>query len=268
MKYIIICVAAMLVCFGVAYGIMRLIRKKAGKPKKGLMTLLPTVGAGLVLMAGGTFAYLGIYSHAGEVAEAAMRGDETVAVSEVDGGYFFDGPGESKALVFYPGAKVESAAYAPLMLRISKQGIDCFLAEMPFNFAILGSNTADAFTSAYAYDSWIMAGHSMGGFIAANYAIAHADTISGIALLASYATSPVDERLSLCSIYGSLDGCLDWAEYEAKQTNWPTRFEEVVIEGGNHAQYGDYGQQSGDNEATMSAEEQQEATAQAIADFF
>jgi hypothetical protein len=38
----------------------------------------------------------------------------------------------------------------------------------------------------------------------------------------------------------------------------PPSTEWTAIEGGNHAQFGWYGPQSGDNEATISREEQQE----------
>ena len=41
----------------------------------------------------------------------------------------------------------------------------------------------------------------------------------------------------------------------------------VEIEGGNHAQFGNYGPQEGDLPATISAEEQQAQTVEAISDF-
>ena len=41
----------------------------------------------------------------------------------------------------------------------------------------------------------------------------------------------------------------------------------VEIEGGNHAQFGNYGPQKGDLPATISAEEQQAQTVEAISDF-
>lgn len=44
-------------------------------------------------------------------------------------------------------------------------------------------------------------------------------------------------------------------------------FEEHIIPGANHAQYGDYGEQPRDNEAGISAEKQQTQTAQIILDW-
>ena len=41
----------------------------------------------------------------------------------------------------------------------------------------------------------------------------------------------------------------------------------VIIEGGNHAQFGNYGKQKGDPDATISAEEQQTIAVNAIVEF-
>ena len=53
----------------------------------------------------------------------------------------------------------------------------------------------------------------------------------------------------------SRDGMVD--ELEASSTLLPAKTEYIVIEGGNHAQMGWYGEQAGDNEATISRSEQQ-----------
>ncbi len=46
-------------------------------------------------------------------------------------------------------------------------------------------------------------------------------------------------------------------KFDASRTLLPADTTWVVIEGGNHAQFGDYGIQPGDNVATISAAEQQ-----------
>ena len=40
----------------------------------------------------------------------------------------------------------------------------------------------------------------------------------------------------------------------------PQNTKELIIEGGNHAQFGNYGKQSGDGEATIDPSEQQNQT--------
>ena len=70
--------------------------------------------------------------------------------------------------------------------------------------------------------------------------------------------------MSYLSVYGTEDTVLNADAYEQGKAHWPADATEVVIQGGNHAQFGDYGRQQGDGEATLPAEEQQRQTAEAI----
>ena len=45
---------------------------------------------------------------------------------------------------------------------------------------------------------------------------------------------------------------------------WPENFTEKVISGGNHAQFGSYGAQKGDGQASITAAEQQKQTSDEI----
>ena len=65
--------------------------------------------------------YTEMYYHADEEAVAALISDDTVKVSQTGYGWFFDGPSAENVLVFYPGAKVEETAYAPLLHRLSSK---------------------------------------------------------------------------------------------------------------------------------------------------
>jgi len=268
MKYVFLTVAALAVCFGVSYLLARLLRRHFSDPRKKLKTFAVTFLGGIILILLIGLGYMSIYARAGEQAKAALQGNDTVTVSEINGGWFFDGPSETEAIVFYPGAKVDSAAYAPLMLRLAEKGYDCFLAEMPFHFALLDSDAADTFISAYSYDTWLMAGHSMGGMTAAAYASAHADIVDGVILLAAYPAEDIADGMKLCSIYGSEDGCLERNVYSSSKSFWPSGAMEAVIDGGNHALFGDYGEQKGDGSALITGEAQQAFTAETIADYF
>ena len=86
--------------------------------------------------------YANDYYRAVDVEEYIKSGNG-VTVTQIDEGYFFDGPGEDKALIFYPGAKVEDTAYAPMMKSLAEQGVDCFLIKMPMKLAIFGANKAN-----------------------------------------------------------------------------------------------------------------------------
>ena len=188
-----------------------------------------------------------------------------VAVSEIDGGFFLDGPGEGDALIFYPGAKVEAAAYIPLMYRLAEGGVDVFLIDMPCNVAVLGINRADDILRGYDYEHWYIGGHSLGGAVAAIYASKHPDDLEGLVLLAAYSTKDLRESgLRVLTVYGTEDGVLNRDKLRSDGLLLPADAAAVVIEGGNHAQFGCYGPQKGDGTPRISAEEQWKQTADAV----
>lgn len=207
--------------------------------------------------------YFSVYYRAGEDARRALPDGDALPIGFGTSVRLFDGPGEDSALIFYPGAKVEAAAYAPLLSKIAAGGVDCFLVEMPLHFAFLGVNAADSVIEAHSYPHWVLAGHSLGGVAASSYAAAHTDTVAGIVLLASY-PSGEQGNMPFLSICGDRDEVLRRESYEKSRILWPEGAEEFVIPGGNHAQFGDYGPQRGDGEAAITKDEQQTQTAEAI----
>ena len=74
-----------------------------------------------------------------------------------------------------------------------------------------------------------------------------------------------DSGLRVYAAYGSEDGVLNREKYEADRVNLPQDTTETVIDGGCHAGFGSYGAQKGDGAPVISAEEQQQQTADALA---
>lgn len=210
------------------------------------------------------FVYLERYYHADAEAMEALNSDEQVTVTKIPEGYLFDGPGRDTAIVFYPGGKVEEESYAPLMRQLAEQGQDTFLLELPFRLAVFDMDAAGEVIEDYDYDQWILAGHSLGGVAAASYTAEHPDEVDGLVLMASYPTKEISDEVPVLSIYGSEDKVLDPESYEESRELWPDQTEEVVIEGGNHAQYGNYGEQKSDGEAQISADEQQQEVTEQV----
>ena len=77
-------------------------------------------------------------------------------------------------------------------------------------------------------------------------------------MLAAYPTDALSE-LPVLSVYGSEDGVLNLEKYQ-KSITLAENLTEYVIEGGNHAQFGNYGEQKGDGTATTTAKEQWQET--------
>lgn len=234
-------------------------RKKRARKKRGLIAALA-----LALLAAAFALWAAVFYRADAKALAALGSDDAVTVEETDYGYFFDGPGDEAALIFYPGAKVEETAYAPLLRRVAEKGVDVCLLKMPLRLAFLGMDRAEAVRSGYGYARWYVGGHSLGGACAAICAAEHPGDFEGVVLLAAYPTKPLAGDMTELSLYGSEDLVLDRARLEAGRQYAPEESEELVIEGGNHAQFGDYGRQNGDRIADLTAEVQREETAAAI----
>ena len=241
--------------------------------------------------------YVSDYYRSTDEAEAYRKEAEQtgyVSVKEIEDGLFIDGPGSENALIFYPGAKVEYSAYLPLLCELAEEGMDVFLIRMPANLAILGADKADDILESYSYANWYIGGHSLGGAMAANYAADYVteekeasakssqkkdnDTaeknkesdkseasLKGLILLAAYPTKDLTESgLKVLTIYGSEDSVLSREKLEEGRKYLPEDAQELVIEGGNHAQFGCYGEQKGDGKASVSAEKQREQTVEAI----
>lgn len=224
--------------------------------KKILIILLALIG----VLIGLCVWYVSDYYHVMD-REAALADTDTVTVSAMDFGYSFDGPGDKNALIFYPGAKVEDLAYADLLKRIAAEGVNCYLVHMPCNLAFLGMNKANGIIDAYSYEHWYLAGHSLGGAMAASYAADNSDKLDGLIFLAAYSTSDLsDSDLKILSIYGSEDMIVNMEKIEQGRELMPSAYEEFQIDGGNHSGFGDYGEQSGDGTASISSDEQRAQT--------
>ena len=115
----------------------------------------------------------------------------------------------------------------------------------------------------YKYEQWYLGGHSLGGVAASMYAAGR--DLNGLILLASYPTKGV--YAPVLEIYGDQDTVLNMEKRTEADQYLPKDYEIKVIEGGNHAQFGNYGEQKGDGEALISREKQQEITAEKIGEF-
>ena len=169
--------------------------------------------------------------------------------------------------IFYPGGRVNPLAYAPYAHAIAAQGYLAVIVPMPLNLAVFGINKANDVISTYSnVTSWAIGGHSLGGSMAAQFIQDNPDKIEGLALWASYPPSEVDLTeldIKVVTIYGTNDGLVSNQQINESRGQLPPTTIEVELNGGNHAQFGWYGSQSGDNPATMSHKQQQDLTVKA-----
>lgn len=231
-----------------------------------LITLLA-----LVLLTGGFVVWALNAAQPGPAALAALVSDDSVTVTQTSSYITFQPSNlqPSTALIFYPGGRVDYRAYAPALRRIAEQGYLVVLVPVRLNLAFFDIEAgAPALTDFPEIKTWAAGGHSLGGVAASLFAANHPE-IKGIVYWASYPANDglKNSGVQALSIYASLDGLASIADIEASKANLPANAVFVPIEDGNHAQFGDYGPQSGDLAATISPEEQWQQIARATIDF-
>jgi hypothetical protein len=232
--------------------------------RKRLKLIGASLAALLILASAGFYAWTLIATYPA-FPEAVARAEQ----ARTERGWFvFEPEAEPRVgFIFYPGGLVDPAAYAPLMQRLADAGVRAVIVPMPLNLAVFGQGRAADVVAAYPdIDTWVIGGHSLGGAMAAEYMKTGPRGIEGIVFLASYPSASTDlSALSaaVVSIYGTEDGVADEV-FQESLNRLPDGTSLVAIPGGNHAQFGDYGPQKGDGIATVSRDEQQRLTADAI----
>ena len=132
------------------------------------------------------------------------------------------------------------------------------------NLAVTDANKAETIITDEKIQDFVIGGHSLGGVMASRFANeSYSESLKGVFLLASYP----DEKgrldklpISVLSLIGSNDGVVNEETYQLGKDYLPATTSFYTIEGGNHAGFGDYGNQEGDLPATISPEQQQEQT--------
>jgi pimeloyl-ACP methyl ester carboxylesterase len=210
------------------------------------------------------------------VDENTLRSNEEVSILNDATGLTFlpassNGPA---ALVFICGSGIAAEAYAPLLRPLAEEGFPVFVVKLPYRFAPLESHKQAAVGRAHGViaahpevKQWVIAGHSLGGALAARIARVDSGSLSGMVLVAT--THPKDDDLSflripVTKIYASNDGVAPPDRVLANRGLLPSHTKWVEIAGGNHSQFGRYGHQLFDGTATISREAQEALTRAAI----
>lgn len=200
---------------------------------------------------------------------AALQSDNQVQVTQ--GSVVIFQPAHKKpstGFIFYPGGHIDARSYAAPLHQIAAQDFLVILTPMPLNLAIFSPDRAGDVIVAYPnIQHWAIGGHSFGGVVAAMYASKH-DDIQGLVFWASYPAnhSLKDSSIGVISIYGS-DDLAGTSTFDQYRSLLPSDTQYVVIQGGNHSQFGDYGLQPGDNPAEISRADQQKQAVDATVRF-
>lgn len=226
--------------------------------KRKLTIFLLTIMIAIIFMMAGFYIYTLDYYRTSDDVDAIISESQLFIVTKgnLTIVYANSEHKNGEGIIFYPGGKVESNAYLPLLMQLAERGYTSVLVNMPFNLAVFNINAADeAMSSVPEIDQWTLMGHSLGGAMASSYMKDHYESFEALILLGAYPVN--DAPICTLAIYGTYDLMLDLEKVAEAD-----RVEE--IEGGNHAYFGNYGEQKGDGVALISREKQQAITVDLI----
>lgn len=193
--------------------------------------------------------------------DSYLTSNTEVNVSDTKNYIFFDSPSDKKAIIMYGGANVEEKAYSPICRKLADTGYDVFILKTFEEFALFDVDKADTVLNHFSYENVSLMGHSLGGVAATNYLAKTKHKIDNLIYLASFSNIDISSLvLNVISVQGALDGVISKESLAKSKAYMPSSFSELWIEGGNHAQFGSYGKQAKDNDATITLEEQTNQT--------
>lgn len=239
------------------------------------MRLRKWVGRGFLLWALACGAWLANSYRTQGLPDGALAASAGSAVAAGDGYLELRPavPGAGRGLLFFCGSGVAAEAYVPLLRPLAEAGHAVLIVRLPYRFAPLPSQRADALRRARTLMDarpgmeWVLAGHSLGGLLAARFAQADTRGVAGLALLGT--THPREFslaalRVPVAKVYGSNDGVARADKVLANKARLPAQTQWVAIAGGNHSQFGHYGHQLMDGAADIPREAQQAAARAAL----
>lgn len=166
-------------------------------------------------------------------------------------------------VIFVPGGLVEPESYSYLATMLALNGYNVTISKAKFNLAIFQPNKPSRYIDEDLVN--VLIGHSLGGVVASMAASGN-DDIDKVILMGSYSIKDINDKETLI-LSAEYDIAMDQDKFdEALQyVNEDTTF--FTIDGGNHAQFGWYGEQKGDGTAEISTITQQNIVITQILDF-
>jgi pimeloyl-ACP methyl ester carboxylesterase len=174
-------------------------------------------------------------------------------------------------LVFYPGGLVRPQAYEWLGRALAADGVQTVIPVFALDLAVTGVNRADALIRRFgAGRRVVLAGHSLGGAMAVQYAVGHPDPLGGLILMGAYPADNVslrDRSLPVMSLLAERDRVADPAQVRGGLERLPARTRLTVIPGAVHSFFGRYGPQKGDGLPTVTRAAAELAILEAVREF-
>ncbi|HAA10931.1 MAG TPA: alpha/beta hydrolase [Cytophagales bacterium] len=180
-------------------------------------------------------------------------------------------PERTVGFMFYPGGLVASEGYFEMLTPIAEAGYPVVVVDMPLGLAAFSPRRGERVLERISNGptTWAIGGHSLGGVMAARQVATDTELFDGLIMMAAWPAGNDDLSAwegNVISIYGSEDALATPEEILGATELLPESTEYIELVGGNHAQFGSYGEQDEADVATITKEEQHELIQQAVID--
>jgi hypothetical protein len=178
-----------------------------------------------------------------EQALAALESDAAVTVSQDEWIVFSPATATpTKGVIFYPGGECDERGYAEPLREIAADGYLVVLVPMPMQMAFMGLDKATEVIAAFPeIESWAIAGHSLGGSMAARYAFHHPENVQGLIMWDAY---PADDMsastLPVAMIHRSNQAGDPPEDYAPQLDRLPPQTQFIPLKGGQHLNFGGF----------------------------
>jgi Alpha/beta hydrolase family len=174
--------------------------------------------------------------------------------------------------IFYPGGLVRPQAYEWLGVALAPLGVRTIIPVFSADLAVTAPNRAnDILQKLGDYDRVVIGGHSLGGAMAARYALKNPDKVKGLVLMGAFSANSDDLsalNFPVLSLAAEHDGLATLDEVTASLGRLPKDTKLELVEGSVHSFFGRYGPQRGDGIPTVSRDQAERDIVFALTKFF
>lgn len=197
---------------------------------------------------------------------------EAISVEEADDKITFKSKSgrNTSEVIFFQGGLTDPKAYAPLCRKIAENGFTCHLIKMDWRLPRYDyQKIHDMFD--LKRGNYILGGHSQGAMMAAQFVYDNPTLMKGLFLMGTSHPRDIDMSglaIPTIKLYAERDGLASVPEVIENKMKLPKNARLVLIEGGNHSQFGYLGTLLMDESAQIDLLDQQELTLRALISHF
>ncbi len=167
-----------------------------------------------------------------------------------------------KNIVFIPGGLVEPESYLYLATLLAREGYEVTISKALFNLPIFTPNYSERFLREDVDN--VVIGHSLGGVVGSIMASGN-NLVQEVILMGAYPIKDLSDK-DVLFLTAEHDDGMDPESFK-DSLSLAGSYSLFGINGGNHAQFGWYGPQKGDGDASISTLNQQNIVIEQILNF-